>query len=160
MTFMTQWPSPVGKLTIACSERALTGLWMEGARGFARGLSPDAVERETPLHREAEQYLTHYFAGDRPDMELPLAPAGTAFQQAVWQALLEIPYGQTRSYSELAEYLGRPAAIRAVAGAVGKNPISILIPCHRVIGKDGSLTGFAGGMERKRFLLALERGKA
>ena len=103
------------------------------------------------------EQLGRYFAGERDRFDLPLAPHGTAFQQRVWQALTEIPYGRTASYRELAERIGRPTAARALGMANGRNPISIVVPCQRVIGADGQLTGYAGGVDRKRFLLELER---
>lgn len=115
---------------------------------------------ETPLLAQAEQELNEYFAGVRRSFELPLAPQGTAFQRAVWEQLLRIPYGETRTYGQLAAALGRPTASRAVGGACHANPIGILIPCHRVLGADGALTGYAGGVEVKRYLLELERGEA
>lgn len=104
------------------------------------------------------QQLDHYFAGQRRSFDWPLAPAGTAFQQQVWQALLAIPYGQTRSYGQQAAAIGRPRAVRAVGAANGANPIAILIPCHRVIGSNGQLTGYVGGLPLKAALLALEQG--
>jgi len=111
---------------------------------------------ETPLLTEAAQQLSDYFAGHRRTFDLPLAPKGTDFQQSVWRALTEIPYGETRSYGEIAKALGNPNASRAVGMANHRNPIPIIIPCHRVIGADGSLTGYGGGLPRKKYLLALE----
>jgi methylated-DNA-[protein]-cysteine S-methyltransferase len=116
-----------------------------------------AVRDGDPL-REARRQLEEYFAGERREFSLTLEPAGTDFQRRVWQALRGIPYGATMSYGELARRIGNPRAVRAVGLANGANPISIIVPCHRVIGADGSLTGYGGGLERKRFLLALERG--
>ena len=104
--------------------------------------------------------LRAYFAGELRDFDLPLAPRGTAFQQSVWDALLEIPYGATTTYSELAATIGRPSACRAVGAANGRNPLAVIVPCHRVIGAAGALTGYGGGLERKRMLLALEAAKA
>jgi methylated-DNA-[protein]-cysteine S-methyltransferase len=120
-------------------------------------LHPDAVRDARPF-AEARWQLAQYFAGERTAFDLRLAPAGTPFQREVWDALLAIPYGQTVSYGELAHRIGRPAASRAVGLANGRNPISIVVPCHRVIGSSGSLTGYGGGIDRKRFLLALETG--
>ena len=113
----------------------------------------------TPLLLEACRQLREYFAGQRRSFQLPLAPQGTPFQQQVWQALAEIPYGETRTYGEIAEAIGRKGASRAVGAANHRNPLPIFIPCHRVIGANGSLTGYAGGLETKRFLLALESGQ-
>jgi methylated-DNA-[protein]-cysteine S-methyltransferase len=109
---------------------------------------------------EAEAQLRAYFAGGLRRFDLPLAPRGTAFQLSVWDALLEIPYGATTSYSELAAAIGRPSACRAVGAANGRNPLAVIVPCHRVIGAAGALTGYGGGLERKRMLLALEAAKA
>jgi len=107
---------------------------------------------------EAVRELRAYFAGDLRRFTVPAVPVGTPFQQRVWAALQEIPFGETRSYADLARQLGTPAAVRAVGGANGRNPVAILVPCHRVIGSDGTLTGYAGGLDRKRWLLAFERG--
>ena len=116
------------------------------------------------LFEKTRAWLERYFAGKAPELDVPLRPDGTAFQRAVWELLREIPYGETISYGELAAALaersGRPCPARAVGGAVGRNPVSILVPCHRVVGADGSLTGYAGGTERKRKLLEIERGEA
>ena len=114
------------------------------------------IEKETPLLRVAKQQLTEYFAGQRTVFDLPIKTAGTAFQQQVWQALKAIPYGETRSYKEIAAAIDNPKAVRAVGGANNKNPISIVIPCHRVIGSSGQLVGYGGGLDTKVFLLALE----
>lgn len=111
---------------------------------------------QVPVLYQAEAALARYFAGELQSFSLPLQPHGTPFQQAVWHQLLQIPYGQTRTYGELAKALGKPGAARAVGMANHRNPISILIPCHRVIGADGSLTGYGGGLDMKRFLLQLE----
>lgn len=111
---------------------------------------------QTPLLQEAEEQLTEYFAGVRREFDLPLAPKGTPFQQAVWAELLKIPYGETRTYGQLAAALGKPKASRAVGSACHCNPIGILIPCHRVVGANGSLTGYAGGLDVKEYLLELE----
>ena len=114
------------------------------------------IQKETPLLRVAKQQLSEYFAGQRTVFDLPIKTAGTAFQQQVWQALKAIPYGETRSYKEIAAAIDNPKAVRAVGGANNKNPISIVIPCHRVIGSSGQLVGYGGGLDAKVFLLALE----
>jgi methylated-DNA-[protein]-cysteine S-methyltransferase len=142
--------SPVGDLTLAANDSGLTML----------GWSPVAGGTETPDHPvllAATHQLAEYFAGTRHAFDLPLAPDGTPFQQAVWRALLDIPYGETRSYADVARSIGRPSATRAVGAANGRNPLAIVMPCHRVIGASGGLTGFAGGMTAKRLLLDLER---
>jgi methylated-DNA-[protein]-cysteine S-methyltransferase len=149
--------SPIGPLTLVAEAGFLTGLYMD-----AQQHRPDSVRfgvpgdpAEEPFASAARQ-LTEYFAGERTSFDLPLAPAGTEFQRRVWLALQTIPYGQTASYGQLAREIGSAAASRAVGLANGKNPIAVVIPCHRVIGADGSLTGYGGGLDRKRFLLDLE----
>lgn len=143
--------SSVGRLTLAATDAALTRLGWSPVPGTA-----DAPDH--PVLRAAAEQLAQYFAGTRRVFDLPLAPAGTPFQQEVWRALLAIPYGETRSYRDIARAVGRPEATRAVGAANGRNPIAIVAPCHRVVGADGSLTGFGGGMANKRLLLDLERG--
>jgi methylated-DNA-[protein]-cysteine S-methyltransferase len=147
--------SPIGELTLASDGEALTGLYMTEQRH--RPELPGAVAAEDAVLAAAGRQLAEYFAGERREFDLPLRAAGTPFQQAVWGALRAIPYGETAGYGELANRLGRPGAARAVGLANGRNPISIVVPCHRVIGAAGSLTGYGGGLERKRYLLALER---
>lgn len=142
--------SPVGKLTLVQEGEALTGLFFD---------SREPGQAETPLLLRAEQELNEYFQGSRREFDLPLAPRGTEFQRRVWQALCTIPYGETRSYQDLVVLSGCPKGYRAVGMANNRNPISILIPCHRVIGKNGSLTGYGGGLETKAFLLKLESGR-
>jgi methylated-DNA-[protein]-cysteine S-methyltransferase len=149
MITITVINSPIGPLTLTERDGALAGLAF-GARG--------ACDPPTPLLRRATGQLNEYFAGERRSFDLPLAPSGTEFQLACWQALAEIPYGETRSYGEQARRIGRPDRARAVGAANGANPIAIILPCHRVIGADGSLTGFGGGLETKRRLLDLEAG--
>lgn len=153
--------SPVGPLTMVAEDGRLTGLFMQVHRHAPpeeeRGLPGDPAA--APFAAAARQ-LDAYFAGELTSFDLPLALAGTPFQRRVWAALREIPYGQTVTYGQLAARLGSPAASRAVGLANGKNPVSIVVPCHRVIGSDGSLTGYGGGLERKRFLLDLEGGAA
>jgi methylated-DNA-[protein]-cysteine S-methyltransferase len=143
--------TPIGPLLLSAEDGRLSGV--------AFAASAEARSSE-PVFLEAEAQLLAYFAGELQRFELPLAPRGTAFQLSVWAALLEIPYGSTTTYSELAEAIGRPSACRAVGAANGRNPLAVIIPCHRVIGAAGALTGYGGGLERKRRLLALEAGKA
>jgi methylated-DNA-[protein]-cysteine S-methyltransferase len=150
----TRIDSPLGELTLVAVDGVLSGLYFPGhwympgrdvfgARS-ARGFEP------------AEQQLNEYFAGGRTDFELPTAVTGDEFQRRVWALIDRIPYGQTTTYGEMAAELGDPALARKVGGAVGRNPLSVIVPCHRVVGKDGKLTGYAGGLERKRLLLDLE----
>lgn len=152
----TCWPSPLGLIRLAASEQGLAGLWFEGQRH-----QPDpstwSVDAAHPLLRQAIAQLDDYLAGRRRTFSVPLdLRQGTPFQQSVWQALRQIPYGASASYGELATRIGRPAAVRAVGAAVGRNPLSIVVPCHRVLGADGALTGYAGGLARKTALLQLE----
>lgn len=147
--------SPVGRLTLAGTRDTLHVIrFAAGAK--AGGANADWERYDEPFRR-AKRELGEYFDGRRRHFDLPFEPHGTAFQCAVLDALVEIPYGETRSYKEIAEALGKPKAVRAVGGANGSNPIPIIIPCHRVIGSDGTLTGFGGGLDTKRFLLDLER---
>lgn len=156
--------TPVGLLTLTESDGALVRIAFggEGARG-AGGASEEYCEEraggecdEAPLLDEAARQLEEYFTGRRREFDLPLAPAGTPFQCAVWAALRGIPYGETRSYKQIASAVGRPAACRAVGMANHRNPLPIVIPCHRVVGASGALTGYAGGLDIKRKLLAVE----
>ncbi len=142
--------SPIGPLTLAEEDGALTELL------FGRREIPGGAEGETALLLRAEKQLAEYFAGNRKEFDLPLSPKGTEFQRRVWNALLTIPYGETRSYAEIAVLAGCPKGFRAVGLANNRNPISIFIPCHRVIGKNGSLTGYGGGLNVKEYLLRLE----
>ena len=155
ITFTTA-PSPVGELTLVGDGESLTGLYMTEHRH--RPPLPPGARRDPTGFDDARRQLGEYFAGERTRFDLPLRMEGTDFQREVWQALLEIGYGETESYGELAQRIGRPDAVRAVGLANGRNPISIVVPCHRVIGASGSLTGYGGGLERKRFLLELEAG--
>lgn len=147
--------SPVGRLLIAASDDALVAIGFEGNRHPVRR-DDSWHEGDNAVLREAERQLREYFDGVRRRFDLPLAPCGTPFQRRVWETLATIPYGATWSYRGLAQRIGKPDAIRAVGAANGRNPIPIVLPCHRVIGADGSLTGFGGGLPTKRFLLQLE----
>ncbi|HZZ50668.1 MAG TPA: methylated-DNA--[protein]-cysteine S-methyltransferase [Pseudonocardia sp.] len=148
--------SPIGLITLVAEDGALAGLYMNEHRH--RPPIETFGEPDPDVLPEARTQLAEYFAGIRTEFDLPLAQGGTEFQRMVWAALREIPYGQTRTYGELAERIGKPTAIRAVGLANGKNPISIIVPCHRVIGSTGDLTGYGGGIARKRHLLEFERG--
>ena len=150
-TAYTVVPSPVGDLVLTAGGDALDRI------GFAARTPVDpSWRRDDPAFAEAARQLAEYFAGGRRAFDLPLAPAGTPFQRQVWAALTALPYGVTTSYAALAERLGRPGSARAVGAANGANPLAIVVPCHRVVGADGSLTGYAGGLAAKRALLALE----
>jgi methylated-DNA-[protein]-cysteine S-methyltransferase len=152
----TRYESPLGPMIVAATVRGLAGLWFEGQRHL-----PDCSawphQPRHPVLRQAVAQLDEYFSGTRKRFDLPLdLQGGTVFQQSVWQALLAIPCGGTTSYGMLSRRIGQPSAVRAVGAAVGRNPLSIVVPCHRVLGADGSLTGYAGGLERKSALLRLE----
>jgi methylated-DNA-[protein]-cysteine S-methyltransferase len=146
--------SPIGELLLLGDGDALHGLYMQDAP------KPMTLEPGWRADRgtfaDVRRQLDEYFGGDRTTFDVPLAAAGTPFQRAVWRGLRGIPYGETMSYGELARRIGRPSAVRAVGLANGRNPISVIVPCHRVIGADGTLTGYGGGIERKRLLLELE----
>lgn len=155
MLFLTHYASPLGPILLAADETGLTGLWFEAQKYFPSFSGVDYQEKETPVLTETVRWLDVYFSGKDPGFLPPLHPQGSPFRQTVWNILLTIPRGQTMTYGEIARRLGVHSA-QAVGGAVGHNPISILIPCHRVVGSDGSLTGYAGGVERKARLLQLE----
>src|SRR4051794_35862789 len=156
-TFYATVDSPIGELLLVSDGEALCGLSMQGGRRPLR-IDPAWSAAREPFEAVTRQ-LGEYFAGERTAFDLPLQPHGTDFQRAGWAALRAIPYGETRSYGEIARAVGRPDAVRAVGAANGSNPIAVIVPCHRVIGADGSLTGFGGGLERKRILLDLEQGR-
>ena len=153
-------PSPVGKLTLVASDAALVAILWEGEDPDRIRLDPMIASDDHAVLLEAERQLADYFAGRRKAFTVPLDFRGTAFQRQVWQALLTIPFGETRSYAEIAAQVGRPSASRAVGAANGRNPISIVAPCHRVIGTNGALTGFAGGLAAKELLLGIEGARA
>ena len=152
MRYLFYCPSPIGQITLAAENDALTHLRLPSEPVLEGGIA-----RETPLLREAGKQLAAYFAGERREFALPLAPQGTPFQQSCWQELLQIPYGETRSYGQIARAIANPKACRAVGMANNRNPIAILIPCHRVIGAQGDLVGYGGGLAIKQFLLNLEK---
>lgn len=156
MTSFTVMQSPVGSLTLTAEGDALTGVWFD-AHDIQPATRAQWVQDDTlAVLRQAQQQLNEYFAGRRQTFEIRLELQGTAFQRAVWQQLLGIDFGQTSTYGTLAQAIGKPNASRAVGAAVGANPLSIIVPCHRIIGRDGSLTGYAGGLPRKVELLKLE----
>lgn len=155
-TYWTMVDAPIGALRLTADDIGLTGVYMEQHRHGPEGIGADWI-RDDERFRAARRQFGEYFAGDRHTFDLPLNPAGTPFQLQVWDALRTIPYGEVRSYRDIAEQIGRPTASRAVGMANGRNPISVIVPCHRVIGASGSLTGYGGGLERKRSLLDLEK---
>ena len=162
MTYTQHYDSPLGGILLAADDVGLTGLWFDGQKYFALDLPDARIEQETPILAEAKRWLDIYFTGREPDFTPPLQPVGSAFRRSVWEILLQIPYGQTVTYGEIARQLAEKQGLnrmsaQAVGGAVGHNEISIIIPCHRVVGTDGSLTGYAGGIGKKEKLLELER---
>ncbi len=155
-TVYCHYDSPLGQLLLAASGDKLTGVWFDAQRHLPESSGWTHAPQHAAL-RLAQTQLTQYFAGQRTGFDLPLdLSAGTVFQQRVWRALLAIPFGNTTSYGALSQAIGQATAVRAVGGAVGRNPLGIIVPCHRVIGADGALTGYAGGLERKVALLQLE----
>jgi methylated-DNA-[protein]-cysteine S-methyltransferase len=159
MIYYIEHPSPLGQLLLAATEVGICGVYFEEHRHFKGKDGWQSAAAETPayahLSRAARQ-LNAYFAGGLKDFDVPLDLSGTAFQQKVWDALRAIPFGRSFTYAQHAQGLGNPNALRAVGAAIGRNPVSIIVPCHRVIGSSGEVTGYAGGLERKRYLLALE----
>ena len=160
-THFYKWmDSPVGRLRLVGTGDDLVAILWEHERPHRVRLQIAAEDTAHPVLVEAERQLRQYFAGERKQFALKLKPAGTNFQRKVWNALLTIPFGETRSYGQIARQIGSPDAVRAVGAANGRNPVSIMTPCHRVVGATGKLTGFAGGLEAKAYLLALERAEA
>ncbi|KAB0470296.1 methylated-DNA--[protein]-cysteine S-methyltransferase [Vibrio sp. IB15] len=150
----TYYDSPLGTVTLQANEQGLLGVWFETHTTKPEDLGTQ--EDSFPIFQSVKDQLDRYFAGEAVQFDVPIAAKGTPFQQSVWHALTTIPYGETWSYAQLADAIGNPKAVRAVGLANGKNPVSVIIPCHRVIGKNGKLTGYAGGVERKQRLLAIE----
>ena len=148
--------SPLGTMLLAATARGLAGLWFDGQAHHPGELSAPQDEQQAFIAQAREELSLYWRRGPRRAFAVPLDASGTPFQQTVWQALRRIPAGQTRSYAQLAQQAGSPRALRAVGAAIGRNPLSIIVPCHRVIGSGGALTGYAGGLERKRSLLELE----
>ena len=164
MVYTCTYKSELGDILLAADEIGLTGLWFEGQKYFANTLPKEHISQETPVLTQAKTWLDLYFSGQNPTFTPPLHPSGSSFRQAVWEILLQIPYGQTMTYGEIARKLAEKQNLphmsaQAVGGAVGHNEISIIIPCHRVVGTDGSLTGYAGGIDKKIALLQLEHAE-
>lgn len=153
MPYFTQYPSPIGQLSLVADDSAITGLWMETEQFDTSQLNR---ADDLPVFTVARRWLDDYFAGTPREIDFPLFPAGTAFQHRVWEILLTIPYGETTTYGAIAKQLDNNMSAQAVGQAVGRNPISIIIPCHRVVGAKGQLTGYAGGLEIKKWLLCHE----
>ena len=161
MEYINSIKSPVGMLTISSDGNSISGLWIEGQKYFGKNLKKENLKQNLPIFDIVKNWLNIYFSGKNPDFLPELSPIGTSFQESIWNILSRIPYGQTTTYGEIAKILeneneGKPTSARAVGNAIGHNPISILIPCHRVIGKKGELTGYAGGILKKKQLLQTE----
>ncbi len=150
--------SPHGRILLVASDEGLSGVYFEGQKYFPEVPSEWRHDARHATLVRAKRELTQYFAGKREQFETALAPHGTPFQQAVWKAISSVGFGETITYGELARRAGSPDSVRAAGAATGRNPLTIFVPCHRIVGSDGSLTGYAGGLERKRALLALESG--
>ena len=156
--------TPLGEVRLRSDGKSLTGLWFIGQVNDAKDNSDIEIKDDFPIFGQVETWLESYFSGKQTPITFPLQPKGTIFQERVWKILQEIPYGETMTYGEIAQRIAKEKGVaiysaQAVGQAVGKNPISILIPCHRVLGKNGALTGYAGGVHRKEQLLRIERGK-
>ena len=165
MVYTAEYFSLFGRILLAADKIGMRGLWFDGQKYFAHNLPDECREKETPVLSEAMRWLDIYFAGKEPDFLPPLHPIGSPFRQEVWKILLQIPYGKTVTYGDISKQLAKKMGLakmsaQAVGGAVGHNEISIIIPCHRVVGTNGSLTGYAGGIDRKIKLLALEHADA
>ena len=162
MEYTNEYISPLGKILLASDGHALTGLWFEGQKYFAAKLERDHEEKDLPVFAQVAEWLALYFNGKNHAFTPPLTLKGTPFQKEVWEAMLAIPFGQTTTYAKIAAQIAKHRGLasmsaQAVGSAVAHNPISLIIPCHRVVGSDGSLTGYAGGIEKKEWLLAMER---
>ncbi len=161
MRYLFHYMSPLGGITLASDGEAVTGLWFDGQKYFPAGISETYPKKALPVFEEAARWLNGYFSGRAPAETPPLKPEGTPFRRAVWEILLTIPYGRTMTYGEIARRLAAQKGLarmsaQAVGNAVGRNPISLMVPCHRVVGTNGSLTGYAGGIDKKLWLLKLE----
>ena len=159
MRFYDLYESPHGEMLLAATDAAVSGVYFSGQKYFPKDESGWRRSGDHAALRQAKQELAEYFAGTRDRFDVALDPLGTPFQRAVWNAICTVRYGETISYGELARRAGAAGRARAVGAATGRNPVGVIVPCHRIVGADGSLTGYAGGLERKRALLALEAGE-
>ena len=158
MRYYDLYESPQGQMLLVANREGLSGVYFDGQKYLPQVESDWRQDARHALLRQAKQELSEYFVGERKRFETALAPEGTPFQQAVWKAISTVGFGKTITYGELARRSGCPGSARAAGAATGRNPISIIVPCHRIVGSNGSLTGYAGGLDRKRALLALESG--
>ena len=161
MQYVQYYSSPLGKITLASDGKSLTGLWFQGQKYYAQTLDQEYIEKDLSIFQDVREWLDSYFRGEIPSIDIPLSPQGSPFRQEVWDILLKIPYGHTMTYGDIAKEIAKKRGLKtmssqAVGGAVGHNPISIIIPCHRVMGSNHSLTGYAAGIETKRRLLDIE----
>lgn len=164
MIYIQQYKSPLGSITMAADEKALTGLWFDGQKYFGETLPGEVEKKELPVFTQAKEWLDIYFQGKEPGFTPPLNLSGTPFRREIWNILLSIPYGQNMTYGQIADVIARQKGLsrmsaQAVGNAVGHNPVSLIVPCHRVVGGKGQLTGYEGGVDRKEKLLALEKGR-
>ena len=162
VNFIHRYDSPLGGITEASDGKSLIGLWFDGQKYFADTLDSEYEEKKLPIFEQTDRWLDIYFSGGKPDFTPPLSMEATAFRKAVWKIMLKIPYGHTMTYGEIADKIAKQKNItrmsaQAVGGAVAHNPVSLIIPCHRVVGTNGSLTGYAGGIDKKIRLLTLEK---
>lgn len=163
MQYVSHYASPLGGITLTADEKGLTGLWFDGQKYFALYLDKEHEEKELPVFQQAKKWLDIYFSGREPHVDVPLHFTGSDFQNEVWEILYSIPYGKTMTYGEIAQIMAKKRGLtrmsaQAVGGAVARNEISLIVPCHRVVGASGSLTGYAGGISRKVALLKMEGG--
>ena len=163
MQYVSHYASPLGDITLAADEKGLTGLWFDGQKYFALYLDKEHEEKELPVFQQAKKWLDIYFSGREPHVDVPLHFTGSDFQNEVWEILYSIPYGKTMTYGEIAQIMAKKRGLtrmsaQAAGGAVARNEISLIVPCHRVVGSNGSLTGYAGGISRKAALLKMEGG--
>lgn len=161
MQYITTYQSPMGEILLASDDIGLMGLWFEGQKYYAHNLDKEHEEKEVPVFAKVKHWLDIYFTGKEPDFTPPIHLIGTPFQMEVWEILRRIPYGETTTYGEIAKKIAEKKGLQrmsaqAVGNAVGRNEISIIVPCHRVVGTNGSLTGYAGGIDKKTALLKLE----
>ena len=161
MKYILHYASPLGGITLASDGEALTGLWFDGQKYYSDTLKKEYKEKELPIFKQTKKWLDVYFGGDGPDFTPPFKMKTTPFRKAVWEIMLTIPYGKTMTYGEITLIIAKEKGVKkmsaqAVGGAVGHNPISLIIPCHRVVGANGNLTGYAGGIDKKLKLLNLE----
>lgn len=162
MTYTSHYNSPIGGITLSSNGRSLTGLWFDGQKYFGDTLSEECAEKPLPIFEETARWLDIYFSGKPPGFTPPIKMETTPFRKAVWKIMLEIPFGQTMTYGEIAGKIAKQKGLskmsaQAIGGAVGHNSISLVIPCHRVVGTNGSLTGYSGGIDKKVQLLTLEK---